>query len=677
MTIYSEHRIPPLLVHLVFHPGSNPARALAEAVHAELNSDPVEPGLRIPTSWCRELNDAEPPERLDLDQAQRSFVVVFADHKLHLADSWCRFIADTWSACQASGRHRCVPIQLARSAWPLDNRLNGVSFVRAYGLALTETRALVARRLVIELCRFLGDMPGGKSEQPSNAPTRIFLSHTKLDLDHDPRVVRRLSAVLTAEQQNKTWFDSGDIGGGSLFEKGIEDGVKDSSLLCVLTDNYGGREWCRREVMLAKREQRPILVVDALTSHESRSFPYLGNVPVIRWNDNDPQKPIDQLLKETLRVRHAELVLEGQDQPHDVRFTRPPELLTAALLGNKPQQVIYPDPPIGVEEIRTLASIGVVATTPMGRLAALARLEGKRIALSMSPSNDVNSWGFSETHLLEAILDLSRYLLISGATLVYGGHLGDASYTVALAELVRTYNELDGVKPVQRLQNYLSWPLTVTDAVRSTYKEVAEIIPVSRPYGVDESLHPDFVPEPAPFNADISPLHRYAWAKGMTKMRTITTGDKTIVARIVLGGPTGPMLHAQPGEPSTETWYASRIPGVLEEVLLAEQAHQPVFLIGAFGGVSALVMDIIDGRGREEASWAYQRRAPHAPGMKQVYEDLKEEWVDYPAIVNRLRKGGLKGLNPLLTDEQHRQLFATRDVNRMVELVLAGLSKVR
>jgi hypothetical protein len=344
---------------------------------------------------------------------------------------------------------------------------------------------------------------------------------------------------------------------------------------------------------------------------------------------------------------------------------------TIALVDGGPdkvhKKVLYPDPPLGVEESDALASIGVVVQTPLSRRAEQAHLEGKRIALSMSPSNDVLRYGFSQTHLREAMLELSRYLLISGATLVYGGHLGEESYTVALAELVRSYNQLDGVKPVERIEVYLSWPQTVNDAVRSKFKDVAHIIQVPRPDGVDEKLHPDFVSEPKPFGADASPQHRYAWAKGMTNMRTLTTQDQSIVARIVLGGPTGPTLPGQ-------NWYASRIPGVLEEVLLSIKSHQPVFLIGAFGGVAALVMDVIDGRDREEMTWEYQRRAPHAEAMRQIYADRHEAWIDYDEIALELREVGLTGLNPLLTEAEHRELFATRDVSRMVEIVLGGLS---
>ena len=133
---------------------------------------------------------------------------------------------------------------------------------------------------------------GGQSPE---APTKMFLSHTKMDLGKEPRAVESLRDLLKSDQPIKTWYDSGDIPGGSRFAKEIEEGIEDSSLLCVITDNYSSREWCRKEVLLAKRKQRPIVVVDALSRCEIRSFPYIGNLPVIRWNEEAPQAAVDLL----------------------------------------------------------------------------------------------------------------------------------------------------------------------------------------------------------------------------------------------------------------------------------------------------------------------------------------------------------------------------------------------
>ena len=53
-----------------------------------------------------------------------------------------------------------------------------------------ERSAFVVRRLVTELCRFLNGDPL-QDESPA-APTKVFISHTKLDLGQEPKVVEAL-----------------------------------------------------------------------------------------------------------------------------------------------------------------------------------------------------------------------------------------------------------------------------------------------------------------------------------------------------------------------------------------------------------------------------------------------------------------------------------------------------
>ena len=84
---------------------------------------------------------------------------------------------------------------------------------------------------------------------------------------------------------------------------------------------------------------------------------------------------------------------------------------------------------------------------------------------------------------------------------------------------------------------------------------------------------------------------------------------------------------------------------------------------------------MIHGKDREEATWNYQKRAPFAPEMRALYEQRGIEWVDYPEIVSLLREKGMKGINPLLSDEEQKELFETVDPGRMVELVLRGLNR--
>ena len=664
----------PLLVQVVFHPKSTSARELALEIHRALNEDIVVSGLRIPTVFCPVNKEGAPPSGLRLDLAGRNFIMVLADDHLSTDEQWCQSVADGWLACQQSPA-RYVPFQLTKNAWPLDERLKGVSFAQAWPYTDGAMRqAFVIRRLVVELCRYLSNLATIGDE--GGAPTKLFLSHAKADLNVSPTVTLQLIEALKHEQPIEAWVDSGDIPAGSRFSKAIEEGVKNTSLLVVLTDTYATREWCREEVLLAKESQRPVVVIDALREHETRSFPYLGNVPRIRWN-SDPQACIDLLLKETLRHIHTRAVLEHFKLPDDKVFERPPELAT--IVGLEPgTRVLYPDPPVGVGEMRRLTKTKLSFTTPMQRLAADRSLKERKIALSMSESTDIHMSGLDEVHLATAMVDLSQYLLIKGVTLAYGGDLGPDGYTRKLFELVRTHNDLEGVPAFERLVNYRGWPLPrLNIQERAELKPVSKTVELPRPSDINEKLHPDFKAEPDNFSADESPVHRFAWARGMTEMRSFQS-DKNrsgVIARVVLGGKFGPTIKLVGSGAIEKRWYSGRIPGVLEEVLISMQTGQPVFLIGAFGGASRLIIDLLQGKDREEATWEYQKRAPFAPEMRKLYEDRGLGWLDYPEIIALLRKKGIAGINPLLKADEHSELFETIDPARMVEIILRGISR--
>jgi hypothetical protein len=419
-------------------------------------------------------------------------------------------------------------------------------------------------------------------------------------------------------------------------------------------------------------------VIDALSKYEVRTFPYIGNVPRVRW-DGDPQKGIDLVLKETLRNLHSLQTLERFQQPDDQVFSYPPEFATLAGMAHG-SSVLYPDPPLGNGEMSRLSKTRVNVATPLQRLAIDRPLRGKRIALSMSESTDIEDFGLDQLHLDAAMTELSRYLLIKGATLAYGGHLGAEGYTRKLYELVQAHNSsTEGGAPVDRIVNFRGWPLPRLGVQQlAETHALARTQELPRPSDIDETLHPDFKAAPPFFSATLSAVHRFAWSRGMTEMRAFQADANRsgILARIVLGGTFGPTTKLVEDGTREERWYGGRIPGVLEEVVLSAQADQPVFLLGAFGGAARLVIDLLHGIDRKEATWDYQKRAPFAAEMKDLYLQRGLPWLDYPEMISLLRTKGITGVNPLLTVEEHEQLFVSVDPLEMTELVLRGLGKV-
>jgi hypothetical protein len=665
----------PLLVQFEFHPASNDAAAAAKYLHEVLNADPAVPGLQIPTFFTPDDGSGEPPVPAVASEADRVLVVLLADDCLATAarkatkrgTTWGEYATKLRSLTEAAG-HRFMPVQLTESAWPIDKRLEDTNFLRAWSIDGPEARhKFIARRLVHLLIRRL--RPTVENEDAP--PVTIFLSHAKTDFDHEPRVVKTLLAHLTGTQPEKTWFDSGDIATGSRFAQEIEKGVKDSALLAIVTDAYSSRTWCRKEVLFAKHHQRPVVIVDAVQERETRRFPYSGNTPVIRWKANDAQSVIDLLLREVLRHAYAEESLKQRMQEGDVLLPSGPELVTIVHHRNEknPRVILYPDPPLGPEELEVLERTGVRVETPLQRHALAHDLRSRHltVALSVSPAEDLCRYGLRHAHLDSIFLELSRYLLVAGVRLAYGGHLGPDGYTVRLAELVRDpiVDQLRGsfgsnhVPP--ELVTYLAWPMVASVRDEARLGPLVDVVHCARPPGIDESLDAAFIAAPeGELSADTA-VRRFAWSRGLTAMRERQTHE--IDARVVIGGKLG----------STKAPYLGRIPGVLEEALLGIRAQRPIYLVGAFGGCARLVLDALDGIWRAELTWEYHKALPNSAELKALFSNQGVAWDEFESIADELKACGISGLKNGLSVEENRELATSRSAERIVELIIHGL----
>jgi SLOG cluster2/TIR domain len=666
----------PLLVHFIFHPGSAEARAMAVALHAALNDDPALPGLRIPTAIAPEDGSGFPPASPDARLVEHDVFVVLADDKMAAEPetvppgrmAWSDFAVALAERCR-DGQHRFLPVQLTEGAFPLDARLDQISFLRAYREPEAERPAWLARRLIIEISRFLMGLERGEK-----VPLRLFVSHAKQDIQ-EQGPFELVVDHLKATQPIESWIDSAKIDAGTNFAESIETGVRDAqAVLALVTTHYSTRPWCRREVLLAKRYARPLVIADCLDAVDTRAFPYLGNSPAISFAHGGAARVIDLLLKEHLRRLVVQRRLDRLKRADDAVFTTWPELATLASLPG-PTSILYPDPPLGDDELEVIKPLAHRVQTPLQRAGERRSLTGLTVALSTSESDDIARVGALPAHLQAALVEISRHLLVRGASLAYGGHLGDKGYTQTLFNLVRAHQALATLPPVERIINYIGWPVPLTDKQRADCRPVAKLIRTPRPDGV-EVLEPEtFVPEPAYFPAS-SAERRYAWARGMTAMRERQAAE--VAARVVIGGTSGSTLKARPEGGSEVAWYSGRIPGVMEEALLTLRAGRPLYVCGGLGGVAALLADLLEGQVPPRFTWEHQRQAPFSDEMRRLYAIHGVEWWDYPAMRDLAAQTGAAGLaasNGLNTDE-NRELFRTCDVDRIVELLLTGLERV-
>ena len=196
----------------------------------------------------------------------------------------------------------------------------------------------------------------------------------------------------------------------------------------------------------------PGTAVNAVRWGERRAFPYLGNVPTIRFSGlTRPNYPtiVAQMVVEVLRTLHFKKHFQDLRELFQIHrdievLTLSPELLTLLDLRHEKKAAnqkeaklfVYPDPPLSDDELDLLREFDedLTVTTPIFLLGTEAKsasqaatettsttgptpkLHGKTVGLSISNSPDVGSFAMSnEAHLVDAVADFSRYLLASGA----------------------------------------------------------------------------------------------------------------------------------------------------------------------------------------------------------------------------------------------------------------------
>ena len=194
---------------------------------------------------------------------------------------------------------------------------------------------------------------------------QVFLSHSKRDTDGE-RIAKAIRQALFDGDGLSSFFDVHDITPGLRFDKVILNQVRVSAVVAVHTDSFSSREWCRREIIEAKRASVPLVIANCLADVDERGFPYMGNVPVVRM---DPAlvdrigdvigRLLDEVLKDFLWRCRIKLVRVETDER--VRFLpRPPELISLASIDRIPEGqtvLVYPDPPLGAEEQRLFKEI--------------------------------------------------------------------------------------------------------------------------------------------------------------------------------------------------------------------------------------------------------------------------------------------------------------------------------
>lgn len=375
---------PFIVIYVLWHPGFEGGKALAEALYGHFRRNlfvNVTGGAGISVVYrSAAQHGSSAPPAIDFEDAETTAVVTLVDRNLCADSHWKNYLDQTAAAAERLQlRALMLPVAIEKEATSIGSSIKELNFLRWYQSAELEieqrTKKLIAD-ISYELCRMLrhyleqlrhpAESAGALAQYLKKV--RIFLSHSKHDT-FGKRIATEVRQHIISETGLATFFDATDIPPGLRFSDVLMHYVRVSAVIAIHTDSYSSREWCRREILEAKRSHVPLVVVNCINDFEERSFPYIGNVPAIRMEPGDGARIgaiiallIDEVLKDFLWMCRVEVAKKYTDE-FTIFVSRPPELIALTSIppggcnGKQPMKLIYPDPPLGAEEIQVFKDV--------------------------------------------------------------------------------------------------------------------------------------------------------------------------------------------------------------------------------------------------------------------------------------------------------------------------------
>ncbi|MCK6611816.1 MAG: toll/interleukin-1 receptor domain-containing protein [Bacteroidia bacterium] len=364
----------PLSLFVVWHPSFVEGKQIANDLYSTFCRDIEEPlsrGLGIQV-YYRSASLIP----VDINVARRNAIILLIDENYMTNGGFQEYTKQLISLMDDNTR--IYPIALCKQATGIGCGLDSIQFIRyddgfinireEYEKGIRKIKSELLHdcaRLLMNFQPVWMDKKGSKI--PS--PVKLFLSHAKKDGEE---TTKKFKVFVESETKLDVFFDTVDIADGYEFEKQIEANIENAALVVFHTDEYSSREWCRIEVLVAKRNKCSIVVVHDIKDGEKRAFPYMGNTPTITLKDDESSSFIEILTltlyqvvnnlyqRELLQSFEAEF---KNDQAEFVTITSPPELFNyidlykMKLSEKKKLIVLYPEPPLGAEELRILNDI--------------------------------------------------------------------------------------------------------------------------------------------------------------------------------------------------------------------------------------------------------------------------------------------------------------------------------
>lgn len=648
----------PLSVHVLYHTSNSEGEKIYSNLYSLLCRDVTDPfsdGLDIPVYFSK--GDDKNISPLAQSSSQKKVLLVCIDINMFCAENWRQYVASLVDGTDENTL--IIGIKQYKHAFSFNKSIGETQSIVVDSSEMDNISLFDGNNWDVFTTGLFDFLIRFVSDKGTNAIS-VFISHTKRDKDqYGEKLAKEVRGFLASDTKLSSFFDVHDILDGYKFGDQIKDHIRNSALLILFTDNYSSREWCRIEALTAKEHHVPIVAVSLIHKGVGRVFPYIGNVPCITF-DGDWRKVINTLLRTILdQTIESEMFKAEVGQDESISYLPyPPEAFNMSLLQDKTKLILYPEPPLGNEELDILTKItskinqDLKFVTPMAFQTADINLEEKYVGISVSESHELPATGIGNEMLKDLQIELTRHILKANGRLIYGGDLRSGGFTELFREMAKQYGQQEKAKAdVFYISNYLSWPiynrLTLDQKAEYMFSRIhlENAVPGSEVKENEQDL----------FILPDSIENKLKWASSLTSMRKQVI-EKSI-ARIIVGG----KLHG----------FTGFMAGLAEEFKLAISQKLPIFLIGGFGGAGRMIVEIIEGK---KTSQDLLDLACNIDDYKSFYEwcENNNHHIDYEALDNLK----IEDLHNGLEDEENMRLFHSVDIVEIVSLVLLGLSNI-
>lgn len=367
----------PLSIYVLWHPDFKEGKEYAKSVYNTYsgeNGNVTHSKYDIPVHYRTQPYNEETFAKIPFSESDKNALIILVDEHMFNDSNWTEEINDILKSKPANTR--IFPVSFSNYAFSINPEyLSSIQFIKTAqknpntGNDIETNNKIIKYRLLESIAKLLFNVKVDYDvNEHSDPPIKLFISHAKQDGED---LAIQFRNHIYGSTKLKAFFDANDIADGHQFEQEIKRHIDHSAFVIFNTDEYANREWCRKEVIIAKRYRCPIIGVMDIKKGERRSFPYSGNFPTVIWNNNF-EEIINLILSQVISDKYNELYLKSIVKMYDLEkkyscliLPKAPELFNYIDIENfkedkedvKSLIVIYPDPPIGIEELSLLNDI--------------------------------------------------------------------------------------------------------------------------------------------------------------------------------------------------------------------------------------------------------------------------------------------------------------------------------